>query len=714
MRIGPITIFLFMFTTAMNVVKAQQQIFKNYTVNDGLISNEIRGIFQDSKGFLWIATLEGLSKYDGNTFTNFSSSNGLSQNMVNDLYESGDGGLYVALNNGSIDEIRDGKVIRGLVNESIVNRIFKTPWNQVIALTDKDGFKKFENGKLTQLSLHPIETSFFNAVVLSDTSFAATDIFFLRVFDKNYKELSRFRISDYAYYELKCQKDSRGRLWIALVKGIELVEPVLEGNKLVLRPNLPSAYNFLNGFVVNDIFEDEVHNMWFATTSGIVKVKSDGSHQIFTVKEGLTSNIVITIFQDKEKNIWFGTAVGLSKLVTQSGISVYPIENGISSNDRKFLMYPYKKGHFLVSTSNGTKDFNKSTGVFSTAFKKNDDNFYKAVINANPVIISGLNKSITIDTQLLQTHIIPAFSFPSNIRVEASDKKGNNFAIDFNNLYFISLHGLQKILNDRVSGLIVDSENNLWAGTWQHGLIRFQYKVLNDRIEILETKYFLPSISIRSLYEDSHHNIWAGTRYTGVFRINKNENGSFNLLNISQKDGLSSNFIRAIREDNKGNFWIAFFQGLDKLVLRNNKFEIFNFSRIHNYFASILGMEIDDSNILWLATREGIVRVKDNHLEDSPPLPVYITKIYASDTTFLIQSPLDFNYTQKNLAFEYSAPGYINEKQILYSYRLIGNNDEEWSKANNQHTVSFAGLQPGKYQFQVKSLGWNGIWSQTT
>src|SRR6185437_6091532 len=84
---------------------AQQQIFKNYTVNDGLISNDIRRIFQDSKGFLWIGTMEGLSKYDGNTFTNFTRSKGLSHSVVNDFYELNDGKLYVALNNGIIDEI---------------------------------------------------------------------------------------------------------------------------------------------------------------------------------------------------------------------------------------------------------------------------------------------------------------------------------------------------------------------------------------------------------------------------------------------------------------------------------------------------------------------------------------------------------------------------------------------------------------------------------
>src|SRR5205814_8758271 len=79
---------------------AQQTIFKTYTVSDGLVNNAIRKVFQDSKGFLWISTWEGLSKYDGNRFTNFTERNGLSHNLVNDIGEAANGDIYVAMNNG--------------------------------------------------------------------------------------------------------------------------------------------------------------------------------------------------------------------------------------------------------------------------------------------------------------------------------------------------------------------------------------------------------------------------------------------------------------------------------------------------------------------------------------------------------------------------------------------------------------------------------------
>jgi ligand-binding sensor domain-containing protein/putative methionine-R-sulfoxide reductase with GAF domain len=714
MRICINAILFILFTSLINSVIAQQQIFKNYTVNDGLVSNEIRRIFQDSKGFLWVGTMEGLSKYDGNTFSNFNISNGLSHNVVNDFYETEQGTTYVALNNGNIDEITGDKIISGNAKTSVVvNRFFKAAWHQDIALTDSNGFQNFRNGKLIKPAQQLPYATFFGAVLLSDTSFAATDNTFLKVFNKNCTLLAEFKITDDPYSEVRCYKDSKERLWIASTIGLKLIELGPGLNKLVLKADLPAPFEFLHQSSINDIFEDEDGSLWFATSTGIVKVNVDGSHKIFTVKDGIISNIVTTIFQDKEKNIWFGTALGLSKLVTKSGITLYPIDNGIRSSDNQFLMYPYKKGHFLVSTFLGTKDFNKSTGSFSSAFKNKDDFFYRAVSNTNPVIITGVYKTISLDTNLSQSKVIKELSYPNNRRIMTRDKAGNNFAYSINDLFFICENGAEIFFNERITTLLIDRENNLWAGTWAHGLIRFRYKVVGQNIQILETKYFLKKNGIRSLYEDVNGNIWAGSRYNGVFRLTQSEKDSFNILNLSQSDGLSSNFIKAIRQDADGNFWIAFFQGLDKLVLKNNKFEIFNFSRINNYYASILGMETDENNILWLATREGIVRIKDAQLERLPPLPVHITKIYASDTTYPLNAKkIQFDYRQNGLAFEYSSPGYINEQQILYSYRLVGNDDPAWSAASNLHTVSFAGLPPGKYEFQVKSLGWNGMWGQ--
>src|SRR4026207_765737 len=81
--------------------KTQQVSFIKYTVYDGLVANPVRCIYQDSKGFLWIGTYDGLSRYDGYKFTNYTTSNGLSHIVINSLFEI-DGKLLIAENNGAV------------------------------------------------------------------------------------------------------------------------------------------------------------------------------------------------------------------------------------------------------------------------------------------------------------------------------------------------------------------------------------------------------------------------------------------------------------------------------------------------------------------------------------------------------------------------------------------------------------------------------------
>src|SRR5687768_18236987 len=91
----------------------QQVNFMKYTVQEGLVANPVRCIYQDSKGFIWIGTLEGLSRYDGYRFNNYTASNGLSHNFVNSFFEI-DGKLLIAENNGAIDIIQNNSIHKGL------------------------------------------------------------------------------------------------------------------------------------------------------------------------------------------------------------------------------------------------------------------------------------------------------------------------------------------------------------------------------------------------------------------------------------------------------------------------------------------------------------------------------------------------------------------------------------------------------------------------
>jgi ligand-binding sensor domain-containing protein len=717
MRYGLVTAIFFISIGLFNPVVAQQPIFKNYTVNDGLISNSIRRVFQDSKGFLWIATWEGLSKYDGHMFTSFSTTNGLSHNLVNDFYESKEGQISVALNNGSIDIITGNTVIQNVITPIVVvNKFIINSGHPVIVTTDRSGLQEFRDGKFIQPKQSFSTKTYLDLLWLNDSLFVAVSDSSIGVYNRQYELFSNANEIVYDYTGTKIFSDSKKRIWAGTNAGLRLLAGIPhKGNPISFSP-LPSFFNIpeLQHRKIIDILEDKEGNMWFATSEGLVKITPDGLHQTMTVKDGLASNIVTSIFQDRENNIWFGTAVGLSKLVTKSAIHLYPIENGVWSSDNIYLLSSVKKNHLLVSTQKAVKLFNKKTGVFSSIANVKNDFFYAAVPNSQPPILFGFYKMAFFDTLNLQLGKISSLPLTKISRI-VQDRQGNFFMGTLNELLFYSGKQIQKILEDRISSLLIDKQGYLWVGTWLNGLYRIRYIFINNRFQLISKEAFLPKENIRSLFEDSKGDIWVGTRYQGVYRLMKNEKQGMTISNFNQSKGLSSNFIKGIREDAKGNFWIAFYQGIDKLIPSDSGFHIFNFSRVNNFFASVIGIEIAEDHTLWLATGEGLVHIADGEIEKLPPLPVYITKVSSPDSIYNMNATsIELNYRQNQIQFEFSSPGFINEKQVLYSYRLSESNETEWTAPSNQHMVSFASLKPGNYLFEVRTIGWNDNWGEPT
>ena len=133
------------------LAKAQQVNFIKYTVYDGLVANPIRCIYQDSKGFIWIGTFDGLSRYDGYKFTNYTTTNGLSHSLINSIYEIKDK-LLIGENNGAIDIIQNNSVQKGLMAASAVNTI--QPYKERLLLsTDINGFYEYKKS-LIQIDYH--------------------------------------------------------------------------------------------------------------------------------------------------------------------------------------------------------------------------------------------------------------------------------------------------------------------------------------------------------------------------------------------------------------------------------------------------------------------------------------------------------------------------------------------------------------------------------
>jgi ligand-binding sensor domain-containing protein/two-component sensor histidine kinase len=716
-------------------LSAQQLIFKIYTVQDGLVANPVRRIYQDSKGFIWIATWEGLSKYDGNKFTNYTIANGLSHNMVNDMFESADGKLYVAENNGVVDILQQNAIVKKAAFRNVViNQFCETRDHKTIAVTDTNGLYVFTNGNLVKPSQVFPGSTYNDLIELNDSLLMIGCNGPLRILNRRLELFSEIKQRK-NILTFKIYKDSKNRIWAGTNNGLKLVSSLHKNYKDLDFVNLPAPFDLLpvlKAGNVNDMLEDDNENLWIATTKGLVKIYPNGSWQIFEEKDGLPSGNISCIYLDKEKNIWIGTELGLAKLVTKNDIRIYPKKNEFSAAN--FLL-PLQGDLFLTGSETGIQIYNGRTGFFSPVNSQHNFLYTGFVQNSRPLLFYGDNNRLGIYDSV--SKYIGDYSLPrspvTTVYCSTMDTNGIIFTGTYGGLFIGSK---EKVLLDkrvpyRITSLLIDKKGYLWVGTWDNGLYRIHYSReknepdslrnsagMRMNLDIQNVSDRIPDKNIRCLFEDTKGNIWIGTRYQGLIQLKNNNKDQSMVQQFGLRQGLMSNWIFTISEDTKGSIWIGSNLGVEKLIPTGKSFRVYNFSRINNYFASIAAILPMKDRSLWFVTNKSLVNIIDGETEKIPAMSVYITSVNLGDTAFDYSryhpdTKVQLKHFQNHAEFEFSAPGFINEKQILYSYRLSGSADTAWSSPSNLHNVSYTSLQPGIYHFEVRSLGWNGEWGAT-
>jgi ligand-binding sensor domain-containing protein len=712
MRLKAVFLYLLLMIAGKNL-NAQRLLFTTYSMNEGLVHNAIRTIYQDTKGFIWIGTWEGLSMYDGNKFTNYTTRNGLSHAVVNEIYESKDGGIYIACNNGSLDIIKNNGTPARVRQDAIINHL-EVVNNKIIATTDKNGLCEFKDGKLFKPKQAYPYKNYYHITRFNDSLFLAQSDSSVQLLNERYELFAEWNEATPFFAECGLLIDSKKRVWVGTVNGLKLLSPQQEKGKPLRLLELPATFNIpeVKDHPVRDMLEDDAGNIWIGTSVCLVRIGADGSRQLITAKDGLPTNDVSCIFQDREKTIWVGGSRGIAKLVTKTIIRIYTTMNGLLSDNITSLL-PVSNGNMIIESGKELQLFEKTKALFTPLAAGN--NYYSG---------DGPNSSLSLMTErktgnhfltLFQNSADHIFFSPSSDGSYSAvkDQRGNFFYPSYTGVWFSHdfANWTKSLFYPQSRSLLIDSKGVLWVGSLDSGLFRIQYDYINDTPRVLHQEHYLPGTGIRSLYEDSKGWLWIGTRYNGVYRMRP---GDSTILHFDQSMGLTSNRITSIGEDKAGSIWINFYNGLDKLIPAGNSYRVFNFSRFNNFFTNIQSMVFDNEHSLWLATTQGAVNITDGQIESMEPLRTYIMSVSSGDSVYQDHDgkKIILDYRHKQVQFGFAAPGFINEKQLQFSYRLLGSNNTDWSNTSNEHSVSYANLEPGDYRFEVRNKGWNDKWGE--
>ena len=736
---------------------------RGYDQEYGLSSYNVRKIFQDSKGFIWVATQEGLDRFDGNNFISYKKNTtpkhtlsgidvrAISEDTINNL-------LWVLSAENVINAInvQSGNVVRSIA----LRQDDPNDWNLSMGFVGK----KIIAGSLVGAKIYNSENgNFLGKLPLPVIGNNATDALETRCIKTDPYGNVWVSYGGYgiAVYNKALNKIAALPLEVLkLPKGVNVVwfnniifrpgnEALIATSKGLRKIKFDAQYTFsvddqpcknvplLNSMPVEDVT---------GTTSGEVYIagirsfyKFDAALLNYTIfKEAETEAKgswladVLTIFQDRSNNIWLGCKQGLAFMPGRNRPFQAFYWDNVSGNKLEHVMGIYKPENdsLLVSLLNGFSTISKNTGRATVSAK--DYTFHHIFEDRlNRYHVSRSDGMFIYDKGILKPvkKIYPEFtdSF-SSCRLNSHAFIGDSLLVlgtENNNGIFIwnyNKHTIRKI-NEKsstvrlASGIVnkvyLDSSGNLW--------------VLSDNTISIIEKGFLRSASVRPYNNDRNQHTglyfdvceangyyWVAAYGAGIIQLDR----KMNVVKIyTTLDGLTNDGVYQLYPY-KGKLIITSNYGLSVFDLATKAFQNYYWSDgLHsNGFEEAAGMMKDD--VIYAGGLKGFTIIQPGLLSGnaSPPL-LYLNRIILETQKAKVDTAnLDFhkfavpnNTLQTNIYF--SALNYSNPTRTTYAYR-IRERSKDWINLSTQNFVTLIGLAPGTYHLQVKAANEDGVWSE--
>ena len=757
--------YLIIFLFILSILSSEAQIkFERITSDNGLSQSTVSKIYQDKKNFLWISTADGLNKYDGKNFTIFRHSAddtlSISSNDVNGLFEDSKGNFWVGTRSGGLN-------LYNPVNEKFFHFTKADDGSDISQYSIGDFIEKndtlwataYQKGiislSLRNFKIHkyyfPVTTGQidFDALLKDhsgDVWFAARSGMLIKWGQKkNFKIYNLSAVSSIKLHINCLLEDSKNNFYIGTKgQGIFLFNKATGLIKQIFYRE--DEFEGLN--IITHLYEDRHKNLWIGTDRGILIAKKGNFNNLQQLegnvnKEGsLSSHAVTYILGDKNDNIWVG--------LWEAGLNVYyPHAN-------QFSNYVYKpgtentlltnkitgvvkdiKGNLLIATGIGLTIWKKETDQYRhlqslpnkpSALPGNDINNLFTDENGN-IYISiwnhGLFLKKTISEKFLPVHEKDSFTNKVSAISEGSRRKiwigtysGNIFQFDPLTMKLTNIGDYSKgnfILKNIIPAIVEDEEKNLWIGSyfgiWKYNLINKTLKQYTP----FPSQGSLSDNHISCIFKDSKKRLWIGT-YGGL-SLYKKEKDSFE--NFTKKDGLPNEVIKSIREDNKGNFWIATNLGLCKFNYEKKQTRAFNELDGQKGREFIVNSSYKDENgFLYFGSMQGLIIFHPDSIKETQnDSKIYITTLKLFNKPVVAGekgSPLEKNITDTKLfslrykdaasiTFDFVALNFQNGQRSQYAYRMLGFNDN-WNYSGHQSSATYTNLSPGEYTFIVKTI----------
>jgi len=692
-----------------------QYVQSSWALQNGLQQKSVMSVAQTRDGFLWLATEEGLVRFNGRTFVTFDERNapGLGDRFIRSLAAAPDGSLWIGTmsglarySGGKFESFRheretrmdiydlcvgaDGSVwfssdrgLRRLQNGVLRNYTTADglPTNGitgvaaapdgVLWVATLNGLVSFKSGRFTTyLKWDGVESGPLNTVSISRNG----DVW-IGAKNGSIGLWSRGRITTWwkgngARIE-SLQEDVDGTLWIAFEK---LGLGRMRGHTL----ELLTRSNGLPSDNPDWIFEDRERNLWVGWADAGLSMFRDARFTSFGKPEGLSSDSISSITQATDGSFWVGTVdAGVNHLVNSS-VRTYSTAEGLAG----------KSALGLVQSRDGSIWIGSGSG---SATRLEDG-------RATTFRISG---SLTPE--------LPAIVL---------DRSGDLwFGFDMPNglARLRNGHFEQIPLEGRVKALAIAPDGALWVASYLHGLSQLKNGVLRN----YSVNDGLSSTFLTSVYVDPAGVVWAGTALAGLNRLKDGK-----ITHYSVEQGLSDSTVSAVIEDDNGYLWLSGPRGISRVSLQDlNDYAEGRINAVrsesYGYADGLRSIECNSKaqpgiwkardGKLWFATTAGLAIIDPLHIRNNEVLPIVQISDISLDGKHraAIENGMRLGPGGGNVEIAFQAPSFVAPERMQIRYRLEGV-DRDWMEVATRRSAAYANLDPGKYHFEVRAANSDG------
>ena len=756
----------FFFYQAFSQTAVEKVKFSKVDPVAGLSNSRITCVLQDSDGFLWVGTEDGLNRFDGYEFkvyrNNPSDSTSLTKNSIIQIYEDNRGVLWISTANGGLQRYNSNldnfTRIQEYAFDCEIREFYEdNDYIWIAGVKSHHAFADKLNKTSGQVSerhmLFPSKSPVQFMVRASAETFwvGVRTIGFFKWNIRTNKIVKYAAdagnpnsiVSDHIH---KAVRDTWGNIWIGTEQGLSKFDTKHETftNYILSGPvkeKVPLVNNIMNLCMDRDY-------LWLGTENGgLVRfntVTNQYDNFIFNKYDptSLPDNSIWAIYKDHEGRIWIGTyskgICVIDRLKEKFSEVDIPLENDIvnaiwQDSKKRFWIgtedgivmkqgteiqhyrHSSKKGSLATNPVLAIYEDNKQRmwfGTWNGGLSRFDDKT-NSFVNylPDPAKSNSLSSpDVFAITQLRETGAMVAGTY-NGVSILTDEKQG----------IFERYSEPKFEFNNYIRTLLEDGKGNVWIGTIEEltlfdsnlkKIIRFEPFNNRDSTKV-------DGLS-NCIMEDRKGRIWSGTNNGLHLIINKKHIRSY-----TTENGLPNNIVSGILEDREGKLWLSTTNGISRFDPDKQTFKNYdvNDGLLSNEFKPNACFKNKEGQFFFGG--KGINFFYPDSIKDNPHVPpVFITdlkllnkSVKAGDKdgilsqqiskTLEVSLPPDYNFFTIN----YVALNFTATSKNQYAYKLEGFN-REWNYVGNQRSVTYTNLDPGDYIFKVKASNNDGLWNE--